>query len=470
MITLEAGRIIAGKYGLERPLAKGGMGAVWVARHVLLDVVMAVKFMDPDTASSAEGRVRFEREAKAAAQLKSPHVVQVHDYGIEADTPYLVMELLDGEDLSTRLRRDRRLSMRDTSAILVQLAKGLRRAHDAGIVHRDLKPANIFLQRQDDDTIVKILDFGIAKSIVVNGPLSADATKTGTVIGSPQYMSPEQLRDTKGIDHRTDLWALGVILFRCLTGQLPFHSADQMSLIFAICMERIPLPSEVAPDLGPEVDRFFDRALARDREQRFQSVRALLDGFAALPGVALSGPGWADSGGSLASGPDGQHSLKSDSGALGRGSAPHAVALASSGNTPVSGAAPLPAAGRHAKKVLVALGAALLIASIALIVILRGPRTQGVTTAPSSLAAAVTLPKEGPLSSAGSIPSVFPNGEPAVGPVSPSVAGVAAVSALASGSVAPTVAPGRSGPSSPGRAPPPKASAKGEPQNSILGF
>jgi len=159
---LREGTVIAGKYRLERPLARGGMGAVWVARHLQLDEQVAVKFMDISLPSAADARVRFEREAKSAARIRSPHVVQILDHGVDGEIPYIVMELLEGEHLGTRLKREGRLSLAAAAAITEQVTKALHRAHKAGIIHRDLKPANVFLARvDDDDEIVKILDFGI---------------------------------------------------------------------------------------------------------------------------------------------------------------------------------------------------------------------------------------------------------------------------------------------------------------------
>src|SRR5262249_23753605 len=158
---------------------------------------------------------RFEREAKACARLKSPNIIQVHDYGIEDGTPYIVMELLDGEDLGTRLERVGQLHPAAAAPIAFQIARGLRTAHEAGIIHRDLKPGNIFLCRHQDDELAKVLDFGIAKS--VGDAQIGDSTTTGAVVGSPHYMSPEQARAKKELDARTDLWSFGVILYRALT-------------------------------------------------------------------------------------------------------------------------------------------------------------------------------------------------------------------------------------------------------------
>ncbi|WP_437627861.1 serine/threonine-protein kinase [Sorangium sp. So ce1151] len=291
MTSLAEGSVIAGRYRLERMLARGGMGSIWVARHLQLDVGVAVKLMASEYAASTTARARFEREARAAAQLKIPNVVHVHDYGIEDDTPFLVMELLEGEDLETRLAREGRLTEAATLTIVTQVCKALRRAHEMGVIHRDLKPANLFLSRQDEDELVKVLDFGIAKA---EGMLLAGKeTKTGTLVGSPYYMSPEQVRRSKSLDRRSDLWSVGVIIYRCLTGRLPFPGEEIGEVFVAICTEDFPLPSSLAPELGPEVDRFFARALMRDPEHRFQSASELAEAFHAavhLPGAQIRAP------------------------------------------------------------------------------------------------------------------------------------------------------------------------------------
>ncbi|MEP7127000.1 MAG: protein kinase [Byssovorax sp.] len=289
MGSIREGTIVAGKYRIERPLTRGGMGSIWVARHLTLNMPVAVKLMAPTLAATTEGRARFEREARAAARIQSPNVAQIHDYGVEDGTPYIVMELLIGEDLGARLHRTRRLPIAAVAAILTPIAKALRRAHEAGIVHRDLKPANIFLARADDDEIVKVLDFGIAK--LTGTGAAEDATATGLVLGSIHYMSPEQARGVREIDHRSDLWSLAVIAFRAIVGRLPFPGAQMGDVIVKICSEPVPRPSELAPDLGPEVDHFFTRALARDPDARWQTARELAAALAQLAGsTAIAAP------------------------------------------------------------------------------------------------------------------------------------------------------------------------------------
>src|SRR5689334_17447672 len=162
-MSLSAGRIINGKYRLEKPLARGGMGSLWVAEHVKLGTRIALKFMAISVVDEPAAQARFEREAKATAVLHSPHVVQVFDYGIDEEMPFIAMELLEGQDLGERLKQVRRFDPRTAAVLLMQMAKGLGKAHEAGIVHRDLKPRNVFLARTEEGDLVKLLDFGIAK-------------------------------------------------------------------------------------------------------------------------------------------------------------------------------------------------------------------------------------------------------------------------------------------------------------------
>jgi serine/threonine-protein kinase len=283
MSDVRSGRVIAGKYRLESVLARGGMGSVWRARHVMLETPVAIKFIGADVFSLPEARRRFEREAKAAALLQSPHVVRIHDYGLEGDLPYLVMELLTGEDLGMTLKRQGKLPPEDTANIVFQVARALRRAAEAGIVHRDLKPSNVFIIHDDDEDLVKVLDFGIAKA--PRGLRSDDeSTRKGAIIGSPRYMSPEQARGSPLVDPRSDLWSLAVIAYRAVTGDLPFQSLDMTDLIVKICTEDPIPPTRIDPALGPEMDVFFARALDRNPDRRFQTAKELASAFAVAAG------------------------------------------------------------------------------------------------------------------------------------------------------------------------------------------
>jgi serine/threonine-protein kinase len=284
-VELTEGTLIADRFRLERPLGQGGMGAVWLARHLSLDIPCALKFLHPEGAESGELRARFEREAKAAAKLRCANVVQILDHGLWNGTPYIAMELLVGEDLDVRLQRRRTLTARETVMIVAQAARALSRAHAVGLVHRDLKPANLFLVRDDDREIVKVLDFGVAKQTVLD--VGGSQTKTGAIMGTPYYMSPEQARGVKEIDHRTDLWALGVIAYQCLVGRLPFESDALGDLFMLIMAEPLPVPSKMGA-VPAGFDAWWVRAMARSPGERFQSAREMSDALAIALGVSVA--------------------------------------------------------------------------------------------------------------------------------------------------------------------------------------
>ena len=265
-------QVLAGRYRLDRQLGKGGMGSVWLAHHLTLNSWVAVKLMDPSIASTVEGAERFKREAQAAASLRSAHVVQVLDYGVHETTPFLVMELLQGQSLAECLEREKRLTPERALAIITQVARAMGRAHAAGIVHRDLKPDNIFLIREDDQELAKVLDFGIAKT---TGPqLGGMETRTGVTMGTPYYMSPEQVEGRKALDHRSDLWSLAVITCECLSGVRPFDGETYGELLLNICARPLPLPSRQGFFL-PGFDEWFAKGANRDPEQRFGSAQEL---------------------------------------------------------------------------------------------------------------------------------------------------------------------------------------------------
>lgn len=269
---------IAPQIRLLRELGAGGMGSVWVARHESLRTDVAVKFLNLDLAHHPSIVERFSREAAAAANVKSPHVVQVFDHGTVDGTPFIVMELLDGRDLAARIDEGAPLPLSEVAAIVEQVCKALGRAHERGIVHRDIKPANVFLCNDGDGEIfVKLLDFGIAKA--ANSGMSA--TRTGLAIGTPYYMSPEQAIGAKTIDHRTDLWSLGVLAFECLTGRRPFEGETDGALTLAIHHGPIPSPSQFNRALPGAVDAWFLRACARKPEERFESAKRMLESLRA---------------------------------------------------------------------------------------------------------------------------------------------------------------------------------------------
>jgi serine/threonine protein kinase len=241
-------------------------------RSNFLSADVAVKFLSDEVAHDESVRERFLREARALAKLRSPHVVRVHDYGVHEGQPYLVMEYLQGENLEQHIDRVGRLSPCQTAAICRGVAKALQEAHDRGIVHRDVKCGNIFLARDAGKTVVKLVDFGLV--LRAQEGAEPDLTRVGAMLGTAGYMSPEQFRDCRRVDHRTDLWALGVVCYECLTGCAPFQARNLPMLAVAICDGPTPRPSAVC-GLPEGVDAWFERALCRDREGRFQSAEEM---------------------------------------------------------------------------------------------------------------------------------------------------------------------------------------------------
>jgi serine/threonine-protein kinase len=253
-------------------IGRGGMGSVWQAMHLGLDTPCAVKFIEGELANVAEAHARFEREAKAAAQLRSPNVVQIFDHGVWQGRPYIAMELLEGEDLGKRLAKSGgRIGAPDVNFVVQQVCRALSRAHQAGVVHRDLKPDNIFIVKDDDRDIVKILDFGVAKSAA--SALDGSNTKTGAMLGTPYYMSPEQAQGIKSVDARSDLWSLAVIVFQCLTGRLPFESEALGDLLVKIIVNPIPKPSEYFPGVPVGFDNWWTKAADRNVDGRHQTAK-----------------------------------------------------------------------------------------------------------------------------------------------------------------------------------------------------
>jgi serine/threonine-protein kinase len=271
---------------LVRPLGEGGMGSVWLAEHQALHTQVVVKFIASEYSGNAEALARFSREAAAASQVKSPHVVQTLDHGVTADKlPYIVMEYLEGHDLETHLTQVSTMTPRHVSEVVTQLARALEKAHSIGIVHRDIKPANIFLCDAGDGALfVKLLDFGIAKG--ANVGLMDSGTRTGAMIGSPFYMSPEQLVGAKDIDAKTDLWSVGVVAFEALTGRRAFDAETVGALALKIHNEPIPLPSQVNPELS-SLDAWFSQACAKKPSERYASAKEMADSLSA----AVNGEG-----------------------------------------------------------------------------------------------------------------------------------------------------------------------------------
>ncbi len=281
-----AGSIMGGKYRLISEIGRGGMGAVWRAEHLGWAAPVALKIMSREFTARPEALGRFEREVRLAAGLRSPHVVQVLDHGIDDATriPFIAMELLEGETLARRLKRAQRIGPAETFVIVTHLARALTRAHAAGIIHRDLKPDNVFLVRNDEESLTKVLDFGVAKWTAPSIP-EGGLTRPGSVLGTPFYMSPEQIQGARDIDHRVDLWSLSAIVCECLTGKRPFEAKDFAQLaVLLLGNTGRPLPSALGP-VPPGFDAWFLRATAPDISKRFQSARELAHSLAMVCGA-----------------------------------------------------------------------------------------------------------------------------------------------------------------------------------------
>ncbi|MFO0676312.1 MAG: protein kinase [Polyangiaceae bacterium] len=271
------GDVLLGKYRIERVLGEGGMGIVVAATHLQLDERVAIKFLLPAAMKSAEVVGRFDREARSAAKIKSEHVARVIDVGkLENEAPFMVMEYLEGRDLSGLLEKDGPVPIRDAVGYLLEACEAIAEAHAKGIVHRDLKPANLFLANRPDHSVtVKVLDFGISKSVASGTGPDASLTRTSSMMGSPLYMSPEQMHSSKNVDHRSDIWALGCILYELVCGRTPYI-ADTMPELVAAILTKSPEPmTTFRPDTPPEFDAVVMKALQRDPKDRYANVAEL---------------------------------------------------------------------------------------------------------------------------------------------------------------------------------------------------
>gem|GEM_PF-591639 len=290
---VETGDILAGKYKVDRVLGEGGMGVVVAATHVDLHQQVALKFMLPAALQDQTGVERFMREARAAVRLRSEHVARVLDVGkLENGAPYIVMEYLQGEDLSDLLQREGPLHAAEAITLLLQACVAMAEAHKAGIVHRDLKPDNLFVAARPDGTpLIKVLDFGISKIMQAPGQTGLSQTKTSVAMGSPAYMAPEQMRSAKHVDHRADLWSLGAILYQMLSSRLPFWGETVPEMFAAVLGQEPVRLDSVAPNLNPGLVEVVHRCLAKEADDRYAHVgelAAALEPFANGRGKALA--------------------------------------------------------------------------------------------------------------------------------------------------------------------------------------
>jgi len=303
------GGTVAGKYRLTRILGRGGVGAVFQAEHLVTGGGFAVKVLDPEWARDEVVASRFAREARAASAVESEHIVAVVDAGTDRGWPFIVMELLRGEDLGARLRRARRLPVGETLHIGAQVLRGLVAAHAARIVHRDLKPDNVLLvEKGGDPSFVKIVDFGISK---IEKPCGATApmalTRKGIVVGTPLYMAPEQARGQPDVDGRADLFSLGAMMYECLAGRPPHVGETHEQVLLSMCTRDAEDVRAFAPDVPAEVAWVVGKALARERGERFGSAREMLGAIRRLapgdPAVRPLRGEWVEGGGGGASPP-----------------------------------------------------------------------------------------------------------------------------------------------------------------------
>jgi len=392
-MEIDVGRVIGDKYRLVRLLGRGSMGEVWAAHHQTLDEKVALKLLTQtppgeeamESPEAANARFLFEAQLAARLSRKTRHIVRVTDHGEQDGLPYLVMELLEGETLEAVLLR-KRLDLFEASNIVAQIARALGQAHAEGIAHRDLKPANVFLTHDEDGQLVaKLLDFGIARAIHAHKrPPGSFSTAQGTVFGTPSYMSPEQARGSRRLDHRCDLWALATIAYEAVTGDLPLDGNDSDELLKNLCMGKIVPVGTRDPQLPASLDPFFRRAFADSITGRFQSARELASAFASAVG-----------------GPTSEASL------------PSALEVDASIETEVPG---VPSRRRRA---LLAIGAA--VAAIAVVGLAWHALARAPGPAAAATASAVTLPGPAPRPSFATVPAPGLSALPAL-PVVPTVA------------------------------------------------
>lgn len=289
--SVQPGDILLGKYRVERVLGQGGMGVVVAVRHVQLGELFAIKMLLPSARKNPDATERFLREARASARLKGEHVARVHDVGsLDDGAPYMVMEYLTGDDLKQILKRQGPFPLNELALFLHQTCEAVAEAHALGIVHRDLKPANLFLTRKPNGApCVKVLDFGISKELEPAEGAMSDLTKTGTFMGSPPYMSPEQMADIKATDRRSDIWSLGIILYELSTGQLPFRAQAATELVAKVLTTEPPAPSELCPDIPPTFDAIVARCLEKKPDARYQTPEELAADLEPLITGSLAG-------------------------------------------------------------------------------------------------------------------------------------------------------------------------------------
>ena len=294
-MSLNPGQVIDDKYQILRLLGTGGMGAVYEGENVRIKRRVAIKVLHASVSSAADNVARFEREAQAAGRIGSEHICEVLDLGVLADdSRYMVMEYLDGEMLSQRIKKNGRLTPAQSIPLMAQVLDALGAAHAAGIIHRDLKPDNIFVlhNKAGRPDFIKVLDFGVSKFSQMSGD-EFNVTRAGAVVGTPYYMSPEQARGMAQVDARSDIYALGVVLYQATTGQVPFRAETFNELLFKIALELPPPPQQFVPDLDAEFSGIIQRAMAREQAHRFQSCAEFKEALLAWQAARATPGGYA---------------------------------------------------------------------------------------------------------------------------------------------------------------------------------
>ncbi|APR76592.1 Serine/threonine-protein kinase pkn3 [Minicystis rosea] len=404
---LPKGTVLSGKYEVARVLGRGGMGVVVEARHLKMKRDVALKILLPALRSQHDVVARFEREARAAAQLQDKHVARVLDVDTLPDgSPFMVMELLRGRDLGEHLAERGKLPYREAVGYLLEACTGMVEAHRAGIVHRDLKPNNLFLDQQGDRVVLKILDFGISK---ITDETNASMTATTTVFGTPLYMSPEQVRSTKNVDARADIWSLGIVIYELLAGEPPFSGPSAPAIIAAIIADRCVPIGDVRPDLPPGLAAAVMRALEKSPDARYPDVQSFAAALAPF-------------------GPDGRAPA-----ALPLSPSPSPMGPADAAtNMPVGAATQLPSNGRGLLGIAVGMGVALGLGGLVLMAVITRerpvstPADREAVKTTTAIAPPVVAPIEtaAPVVSASATVAPSVTASPTVAPTSKTVAPV----------------------------------------------